>query len=50
MLGIAGLVGLAAATGVVTTRRHRSAVVIEPEELRARLHERLAAANAPESH
>ena len=49
-LGIAGLVGVVAATGVVATRRRRTTVAIDPAELRARLHERLAAAEAAASH
>jgi LPXTG-motif cell wall-anchored protein len=39
-IGLAGLAGVAA-TGVVVTRRRRAQRQYTPEELRARLHERL---------
>jgi LPXTG-motif cell wall-anchored protein len=45
-IGLAGLAGVAA-TGVVVTRRRRAQQHYTPEELRARLHERLAEATAP---
>jgi hypothetical protein len=44
-IGLAGLAGVAA-TGVVVTRRRRAQQHYTPEELRARLHERLAEATA----
>ncbi len=46
VLGIAGLVGVVAATGVVATRHRRTTVPVAPDDLRARLHERLAASEA----
>jgi hypothetical protein len=42
LLGLAGVAGVAA-TGVVVARRRRAEVDYEPAEIRARLHERLAA-------
>ncbi|HKH06650.1 MAG TPA: hypothetical protein VKA65_15885 [Acidimicrobiales bacterium] len=44
-LGIAGIVGVAA-TGVVVARRRRAAKTYTPEELRRRLHQRLAETGA----
>jgi hypothetical protein len=41
LIGVAGLTGVAA-TGVVVARRRRAHVDYEPDELRDRLHERLA--------
>ena len=41
LLGLAGLAGVAA-TGVVVARRRRGHRAYEPDELRERLHERLA--------
>jgi hypothetical protein len=49
LVGLAGLAGVAA-TGVVVARKRRAPVAIEPDELRERLHRRLAevpAAPAP---
>jgi hypothetical protein len=48
-VGLAGLVGAAAAGAavVVQKRRARSWTDYTPEDLRARLHERLAAAAGP---
>ena len=43
VLGIAGLVGVAA-TGVVVARRRRAQNTYTPDELRERLHQRLAEA------
>jgi hypothetical protein len=43
LLGIAGLAGVAA-TGVVVARNRRTHEELDPDELRARLHERLAVA------
>jgi hypothetical protein len=40
-IGVAGLAGVTA-TGVVVARRRRTPAVTDPDELRARLHERLA--------
>jgi hypothetical protein len=41
LIGLAGLAGVAA-TGVVVARRRRAHRTYEPEELRERLHRRLA--------
>jgi hypothetical protein len=41
LVGLAGLAGVAA-TGVVVARRRRAHRSYEPDELRARLHRRLA--------
>jgi hypothetical protein len=41
LIGAAGLAGVAA-TGVVVARRRRAQVDYDPDELRERLHERLA--------
>jgi hypothetical protein len=43
LVGLAGLAGVAA-TGVVVTRRRRAHRTYTPEELRDRLHRRLAEA------
>lgn len=43
LLGLAGLAGVAA-TGVVVARKRREQVEYDPDELRARLHERLEGA------
>jgi hypothetical protein len=43
--GLAGFVGIAA-TGVVIARAERRRRAYTPEEIRTRLHERLAAASA----
>jgi hypothetical protein len=53
LVGLAGLAGVAA-TGVVVARKRRAAVELPPDELRDRLHRRLAevpgaAAAAPRS-
>jgi hypothetical protein len=40
-VGLAGLAGVAA-TGVVVARRRRAQQQVDPDELRARLHDRLA--------
>jgi hypothetical protein len=45
LIGVAGLAGVAA-TGVVVTRRRRAQRKYEPDELRERLHARLAEAQA----
>lgn len=42
LVGLAGLAGVAA-TGVIVARRRRAQRRYEPDELRARLHDRLAA-------
>ena len=44
ILGLAGFVGVAA-TGVVVVRAERRRRAYTPDEIRARLHERLAAAD-----
>ena len=41
LLGVAGVAGVAA-TGVVVARRRRARAELEPDELRDRLHQRLA--------
>jgi hypothetical protein len=41
LIGLAGLAGVAA-TGVVVARRRRAHQEYDPDELRARLHQRLA--------
>jgi hypothetical protein len=46
LIGVAGLAGVAA-TGVVVTRRRRAQQEIDPDELRSRLHRRLAEAQSP---
>jgi LPXTG-motif cell wall-anchored protein len=46
LLGLAGLAGVAATGVVVVRRRRREHRDYTPEELRARLHERLAQARA----
>jgi len=46
-LGLAGAAGVAA-TGVVVARKRRGQRDYDPEELRARLHERLAQARSDE--
>jgi hypothetical protein len=43
LIGLAGLAGVAA-SGVVVARRRRSHQEIDPDELRRRLHRRLAEA------
>jgi hypothetical protein len=45
VLGLAGLVGVAA-TGAVVARGERRRRAYTPEEIRSRLHERLAQASA----
>jgi hypothetical protein len=45
LLGLAGVAGVAA-TGVVVARRRRAQRAYDPEELRARLHARLAEVRA----
>jgi hypothetical protein len=45
LLGLAGVAGVAA-TGVVVARRRRESEEYTPEELRERLHTRLAEAEA----
>jgi len=47
LLGIAGLAGVTA-TGVVVARRRRSQAEYDPDELRAKLHARLAEVPRPE--
>jgi hypothetical protein len=45
-LGLAGVAGVAA-TGAVVARDQRRRSQVTPDEVRARLHERLAEADAP---
>jgi hypothetical protein len=53
LVGLAGLAGVAA-TGLVVARRRRAQRELEPDELRDRLHRRLAEAgegrDAPAAH
>jgi hypothetical protein len=46
LVGLAGLAGVAA-TGVVVARRRRATAEVSPDELRDRLHQRLAAVPSP---
>jgi hypothetical protein len=46
LVGLAGVAGVAT-TGVVLARRRRAHRELEPDELRARLRERLAEAGGP---
>jgi oligo-1,6-glucosidase len=46
LLGVAGVAGVAA-TGVVVARRRRALPELEPDEIRERLHQRLAEAGRP---
>ena len=47
LLGIAGLAGVTA-TGVVVARRKRAQQEYDPDELRAKLHARLAEVRRPD--
>jgi hypothetical protein len=47
LLGLAGAAGVAAAGGVVVARSQREAEEYTPDELRERLHSRLAEAEVP---
>ena len=49
VLGVAGLAGVAA-TGVVVARGERRRRTYEPDDVRARLHERYREAAAAEAH
>ena len=44
LIGLAGIAGVAA-TGVVVARKRRAHAELDPDELRARLHERMAQAS-----
>jgi hypothetical protein len=46
LIGLAGVAGVAA-TGVVVARKRRAQVEYEPDELRERLHQRLAEVPRP---
>lgn len=46
VLGVAGLAGVAA-TGAIIARGQRQRAEVTPEEVRTRLHERLAGPRAP---
>jgi hypothetical protein len=46
LIGVAGLAGVAA-TGVAVTRKRRAQQHYDPDELRARLHRRLAETERP---
>ena len=45
LVGLAGVAGVTA-TGVIIARDHRQRAELAPEEIRARLHQRLADAEA----
>jgi hypothetical protein len=47
LIGVAGLAGVAATGAIAVRRRQRAQQHYEPDELRARLHQRLAHASAP---
>jgi hypothetical protein len=49
LLGLAGVAGVAA-TGVIVARRARAQRDYDPDELRRRLHERLAAVHSNGHH
>jgi hypothetical protein len=49
LLGLAGVAGVAA-TGVVVARNRRSHQEMDPDELRDRLHRRLAEISPPDGH
>jgi hypothetical protein len=49
LAGLAGLAGVAA-TGVAVARDERRRQAYTPDEVRNRLHERLAKSDTPESH
>jgi hypothetical protein len=46
VMGLAGLAGVAATTGAVTVRAERRRRAYTPDEIRGRLHERVAEAHA----
>jgi hypothetical protein len=46
LIGVAGVAGVAA-TGVVVARRRRAQQELDPDELRERLHQRLAEVRDP---
>jgi hypothetical protein len=46
LIGVAGLAGVAATGAIAVRRRRRAQQHYEPDELRARLHQRLADASA----
>ena len=45
IVGLAGVAGVTAATGVVVARKRRAHRAYDPDELRERLHRRLAEAS-----
>jgi hypothetical protein len=47
LLGLAGAAGVAAAGGVVVARQKRDHQEVSPDELRDRLHSRLAETESP---
>ena len=49
IIGLAGLAGVAA-TGIVVARRRRAQRDYDPDELRARLHQRLAEVSSNGDH
>ena len=46
IIGLAGVAGVATAAGVTAVRRRRSWTEVSPDDLRTRLHERLAESEA----
>jgi hypothetical protein len=47
IVGLAGVAGVTAATGVVVARKRRDHTEYDPDELRDKLHSRIAASDAP---
>jgi hypothetical protein len=48
IVGLAGVAGVAATTGVVVARKRREHEEYDPDELRGKLHDRLAAVEQAE--
>ena len=48
IVGLAGIAGVTAATGVVVARNRRDHTEYDPDELRDKLHSRIAAAESDE--
>jgi hypothetical protein len=47
IVGLAGVAGVTAATGVVVARKRRDHTEYDPDELRDKLHSRIAESDAP---
>ncbi len=47
IVGLAGVAGVTAATGVVVARKRRDHTEYDPDELRDKLHSRIAASDEP---